>query len=227
MSTMRTVRALVALGVGLTWFGAVGPALGNRVRQLRAEAARSLSVAEIRAALRTTGTRPDAPLAALLDEAAAAEAREGEWNVLVAEVLDPDQRKQALALEPDLAAVPPNGDMRFVEPELPALAEALLRAHGLGEPELPAMPLRDPWPGVDRRRRARGLLALVQAAPSESGLRPEQAQILLRITLDAMEVQVERARIERALGEALSAEVSTAVQEARYAAGPSRPGGHP
>ena len=226
MSTLRTVRALVGLGLGLTWFVGVGPALGNRVRQLRAEAARSLSVAEIRAALRTTGTRPDAPLAALLDEAAAAEAREGEWNVLVAEVLDPGQRQQALALEPDLAPVPPNGDMRFVEPELPALAEALIRAHGLGDPELPAMPLRDPWPGVDRRRRARGLLALTQLAPEE-GLRPEQTQILLRITLDAMAVQVERARIERALGAALSAEVRAAVLEARYAEGPSRPGGHP
>ena len=226
MTRGRTVRALVALALGLAWFLAVGPALGDRVRQLRAEAARSLSVAEIRVALRTTGTRPDAELAALLDDAAAAEAREGEWNVLVAEVLDPDQRQKALALEPGLPPVPPNGDMRFVEPELPALAEVLLRAHGLGEPELPAMPLRDPWPGVDRRRRARGLLALAQAPPEE-GLRPEQAQILLRITLDAMEVQVERARIERALGEALPVAVRAAVLEARYAEGPSRLGGHP
>jgi len=62
------VRALVALGVGLTWFGAVGPALGNRVRQLRAEAARSPSVVVLgRDTLQAPGAVADDPAARLAE----------------------------------------------------------------------------------------------------------------------------------------------------------------
>lgn len=211
---------LAALALGLIWFTAVAPRASDGVRQVRAEAARALEVEEVRRALRSTGTRPDPTLAALLDEAQALSDQGSPWNLQVAAVLTAAQREQALVLEPGQPAVPP-GDVRYVEPELPALAHALLQRHGLGVAERPTVPVADPWPGVDRRRRARGLLALVTA----DALTPAQAHALLQVTLDAMAQQAEQARVARSLGAALPDDVRAAVLEARLAQAPGPPGG--
>jgi hypothetical protein len=208
--------------LALAWFAVGAPRASEAVRQVRAEAARSLDVAEIRQALQSTGTQPDPVLAELLAQAQALVAQGSPWNLQVAAVLTDSQRQQALALEPGQPPVPP-GHLWYVEPELPALAEALLQRHGLGERNLPAPPTVDPWPGVDTRRRARGLLALIAA----DGVTEEQGHVLLHVTLDAMALQAESAQVERALGRALPEDVRTAVLEARYAARPGAPGGRP
>lgn len=207
----RILSAAVALVLGLAWFTWAGPGLGQQVRQLRAEEARALSAREVKQALRQTGVRPGEALREALAAADAAEAREQRWNLLVAEVLSAEQRQRALSLEPGVAQVRPQGDVRFVEPELPALAEALMAAHGVGEAVVPPLPGADPWPGVDRRRRARGLLGLVAAGELEEA----QAHALLEITLAAMGEQSQRARIEEAMGAALPDKVRAAVMEAR------------
>ncbi len=207
----RRVLALVALVGAIGWFAWWGPRTAESVRQTRAEEARTLSTREVKQALRSTGVRPDAELRALLDEASEADAREQRWNLLVAEVLTTEQRQRALGLEPTVPQVHPKGDVRFVEPELPALAELLMARHGMGTAEVPEVPTLDPWPGVDRRRRARGLLGLAAAGELEEA----QAHALLAITLEAMSEQSERARIEKSLGEQLPPEVRAAVMEAR------------
>lgn len=209
---LASVGLLVAVG----WFGWLGPQASDAVRQLRAEAARSLSVREVRQALRNTGTRPDATLRNLLASATEAEAREADWNLRVAAVLTPAQRERAMVLGPSVPPVPPHHGMHFVEPELPALANALLRSHGMGPAEIPPLPASDPWPGADRRLRARGLLAL----NAEGQLDADQAHALLQITLDAMVVQARRARIERELGQALPDVVRTEIMSERFDRGP-------
>lgn len=207
----RELSALAALILGLGWFTWAGPGLGQQVRQLRAEEARALSALEVKQALRKTGVRPDEALREALAEADAAAATEQRWNLLVAEILSEAQRQRALALEPGVQQVKPEGEVRFVEPELPALAEALMAAHGVGEAEVPALPLADPWPGVDRRRRARGLLGLVAAGELEEA----QAHALLAVTLEAMGEQTERARVEAAIAASVPEKVRAAVIEAR------------
>ena len=212
----RELGAWVGLLLALGWFAWLGPRASEEVRQLRAEASRSLSTSEVRMALRRTGTRPDDDLRALLDEAGEAEALEADWNLRVAAVLDEEQRQKAMALEPGVPPVPPHKSVHFVEPELPALAEALMRKHGMGQAEIPLLPPADPWPGADRRRRARGLLALLAA----DELSDEQAHAILQITLDAMLVQSQRARIERSLGAALPSAVRASILEERFDRGP-------
>jgi hypothetical protein len=206
--------------LGVAWFAFGAPWASNGVRQVRAEAARTLEAAEVRRALQSTGTRPEPALATLLTQAQQMADQDTTWNLLVAAILTENQRRLAVALEPSLAPLPP-GDIRFGEPELPALAKMLLAQYGVGEAELPDLPERDPWPGVDRRRRARSLLALTSSAE----LSEAQAQALLHVTLDALAVQVERARLARALSQALPDNVRAAVIEARYATAPHSSGG--
>ena len=217
----RTLAAGAALMLGLGWFALAGPAASDAVRQTRAEEARALSTREVKAALRSTGVRPGPELRALLEQADEADAREQRWNLLVGELLSPEQRQRALALEPGVPPVRPMGDVRFVEPELPALAELLMQQHGVGEVVLPAVPTVDPWPGVDRRRRARGLLGLAGAGELDEA----QAHALLAVTLEAMGEQAARAKDERALAELLPEEVRAAVMEGRLAR--PRGGGRP
>ena len=212
----RAIAGVVGLVLAFTWYAWIGPEAGREVRQLRAEASRSLTTDEVRMALRRTGTRPDDELSALLDEASDAEAQEADWNLRVAVILDDEQRARAEVLEPSVPPVAIFHGAHYLEPELPALAEALMRTYGRGEVELPLLPPHDPWPGVDRRRRARGLLALVAGEL----LTVDQAHAVLQVTLDAMRVQVDRARTERELGQALPAHVRVSILEERVQVGP-------
>ena len=219
----RVLRAVLAGIAGLLFFGWLGPMGADRLRQDRAEEARAFSTTEIRAAYLEAGSAPSPEVGVELDLIDAAAAREEAWNTRVAAILTPAQRDRARSLGLAVPTTAPTGDERVVEPEVQALARELLDEVGVGEVILPATPIRDPWPGVDRRSRARALQGLLRAGE----LPDEQARAVLQVTLDALDAQVERTVAERALREALPTEVLAAALEARRASRDPLLGGAP
>lgn len=190
--------ALAALAV-FGWFFALSPALTERLRARRAAErvepgvnALAHAIASARRSLLPTGEAA-ATAATALQEAALDAAVEQAWTLRAAVVLNPSQR-----LDPGSPPDRPRARHQpWMDPELPALYEALGTLHGWSARAAPDLPPFDPWPGVEPRRRAEALRVL---APE---LTDAQAQIVSGLVLDAMAAASRRAEAEEALRAAL------------------------
>ena len=130
-----------------------------------------------------------AQAAALLAEAAVDLAYDRGWTARAAAALNPDQR-----IDPGPAPDLPHGRQQpWLDPELPALLDALGRSWGWAIATPPDDPPFDPWPGVEPRRR---LSALRVLAPNLSA---PQAHAIAGLALDAVAAQARRAKAEESL----------------------------
>lgn len=188
-------RGLLALGLLGLWWGALAPELVAGLEARRAQErvepqvlSLASAVASARRSLLPEGEEA-ARARALLEEAAFDLALERSWTLRAGAVLDPSQRT-GLAPAPDR---PRTRHQPWLDPELPALLEALGAHHGWEAVSLPDEPPFDPWPGVEPRRRAEALRAL---APR---LAPGQAHAVAGLALLAAEAAGRRAAAEEAL----------------------------
>lgn len=133
-------------------------------------------------------------LLAAADRAEAYAAEETRWGAVVAGVLTEAQRREGLAkadrATPDASA--PSGD-RPGDAAMTALARILLDRYGYAEGERAAAPADDPWAGIDRQTRA----AAVRALAEGGGLEPEQAHVILRVTLELLRAEEVHAQATR------------------------------
>ncbi len=182
-------RGIAALLLGVAWFAFGAPAVNDRISALRVQPRGQRSAAELRAAIPLASMPPD--LRADVAEAEAAARRERDWSLLVGGLLSTAERADGLAraaAEP-LVLGPPG---RSLEPELPVLIDAIHARYGPATAPIPAAPLRDDWPMIDRRARASCLLALLRGP----GLDADRAAVLLAATLDLLATQARRAELE-------------------------------
>ncbi len=190
------LRGIVALAVAVAWFGSGGPALARWLESTRVTTTRQASVHELRI---QAGDTPSAPVQTLLDAATRASAREAAWGRNVAGLLTAAEREEGVARAASLPPIPATGLASLLEPEVRVLVVAIQAGYGPATAPLARAPLLDPWNRVDRRSRARALLALVQAGL----LDPERAAMVLGTTFDLLEAQRERGEIEAELREIL------------------------
>ena len=190
------LRGLVAVAVTLAWFGSGGPALARWLESTRVTTTRQASVSELRI---RAGATPSASVQTLLDAATRASAKEAAWGRNVAGLLTAAEREEGLTRAASLPPIPATGLPTLLEPEVLALVIAIQARYGPATAPLAHAPLLDAWNRVDRRSRARALLALVQAG----SLEPERAAMALGTTLDLLEAQHQRSQIETELREIL------------------------
>lgn len=190
--------AAAALGVAL-WLGVVAPALSARLEAARAETQATAGVAQIasavlsaRRSLLPTGAAAEQAAAALQEGALALEV-ERTWTARAAAALNPSQRGDP-GPAPDL---PRSRRLPWLDPELPALLDALGARFGFQVVEPPDAPRHDPWPGVEPRRRLAALRALAPA------LTEAQAHAVAGLALEAALAQRRRAEAEAALRQTL------------------------
>jgi hypothetical protein len=187
-------RALVVLVLGAAWFGWAAPAVNTHLEGYRVAPRGQRTAADLRARMSVASLPPETR--ALVEEAEAATARERAWSLIVGGLLSPAERVEGLARaqsEPVVLGRPG----RLLEPELPVLVDALLARYGPTVAPIPAPPLDDDWPMIDRRTRIRVLLALVHGP----GLDDERAAIVLAATLDLLATQARRTEVEALLAE--------------------------
>ena len=192
-------RAGLALLLALGWWIGLAPAMLDDIRARRAAervepgvSALAHAIAAARRSLLPSGE--DAALAAAaLQEAALDLEVERSWTLRAAVVLNPSQR-----LDPGHPPERPRGRHQpWLDPELPALYEALSASVGWAPRPSPDLPPFDPWPGVEPRRRAEALRVL---APHLSA---EQAGVVQALVLEAMAAAQRRAAAEHTLREHL------------------------
>lgn len=182
------VRGLVALVAALAWYAWGAPGATAALDTLRPPPRGQLTLADVAAADLPRAARP------LVAEAERLAAREEAWGHVVAALLTPDERSRGLTLAgaaPPVLAAPG----ATLEPEMPVLVDAILARYGPATLPAPPPPAYEGWPMVDRRTRARVLLALVNGP----GLDEERAAIVLGATLDLLEAQSRRTAIEAEL----------------------------
>lgn len=190
----RIKALLSALAVAL-WFGFGSPLLVQDLRSRRAAErvepgvqALAHAIASARPSLLPTGEAAARAAEALSEAALDLEVERG-WTLRAAVVLNPSQR-----LDPGSPPARPRARHQpWMDPELPALYQALGERHGWVSRPVPDLPPFDPWPGVEPRRRAEALRLL---APELSDV---QAQIVCALVLDAMDAAGRRAEAEERL----------------------------
>ncbi len=193
MSPIR--RALIAAVAALCWWSGISPALTDQLRARRASErvepgalALAHAIASARPSLLPVGAEATRAADALSEAALDLEVERG-WTLRAAVVLNPSQR-----LDPGSPPARPRARHQpWMDPELPALYEALGASHGWVDRAAPDLPPFDPWPGVEPRRRAEALRVL---APE---LTDSQAQIVSALVLDAMAAAGRRAEAEEQL----------------------------
>lgn len=190
-----TARATLVALLLAGWWGVEAPGL---VRDLEARRARervepqilplASAIAEARRSLLPRGAEA-ARARDLLQEAAFDLQIERSWTNRAGSALNPSQRA-------DLAPAPERPRARhqpWLDPELPALLDALGQSHGWKAVNPPDEPPFDPWPGVEPRRRAEVLRVL---APE---LSDEAAWAVEGLALEAARAAGRRAAAEEAL----------------------------
>lgn len=188
----RVWMAMVALGA---WFTIATPLALHGLKAHKQGRATPPTAAEVRARLallpadaRRTPTvaRLEAVLAA---DPAFADA-EFTWNHVVAGTLTEAERTQGLALA-DLTSPtpPPPTEAPEADADLVSVARAILEVYGYDEAPDAEVPQLDPWPGTDRRTRARAVVALVRGP----GIDPRAARTILHATLTLLRAQLDRA----------------------------------
>ncbi len=200
-------RGLLALALLLGGWGWLVPDLVGQLEARRAQErvepkalALGSAIAQARRSLLPTGAEAERARA-LLAEAAFDLAVERGWTLRAGAALNPAQRA-------DVVPAPERPRTRhqpWMDPELPALLDALGRAHGWEVVSPPDEPPFDPWPGVEPRRRAEVLRAL---APE---LAPRQAHAIAGLALEATLAASRRARAEETLRDLLDPAVVRAA----------------
>lgn len=172
--------AIVAGALAIGWYGFGGQPVGDWLTRSRAPKV-PLRLDDLRARADDT---PAAQLALARFEAA--DAAETRWIRLVDSLLSPAERQDGLARASRMPPLQAAGGVR-TEPELPALIEALAQRYG---PTTADEPVRTTtvWLGVDRRTRAKAVLALVRGP----GLDPERAARLLGATQAMLQAEADR-----------------------------------
>ena len=187
-------RGLFAGGLALAWFAFGADRAVQRLDGFRAPPRGQRTAAEFTAERGAAALTPAEQ--ALTAEAAGLSRQEASWGYVVASLLSPDERAAGLAL---VAATPPRpaAPGATLEPEMPALIDAILSRHGPATLPAPQVAPREDWQTADRRMRARVLTALVEGP----GLDDERAAIVLGATLNLLAVQARRTEIEAELAE--------------------------
>lgn len=183
----RTPGALAALILAVAWYVGVAPAALDALVGLRDPAA-----------LAASGSTSAADSLAPTEWERAEDARlhriSEDWAPRAAALLSPEQRVLGQRLAAELPERPPAPSrLLSVEGDLWALSRALIARHGAQLADLPPpAPATDPWGTLSRRERVQALLALIRA----DALRPDQAEALLALSLDAMQAQAARVDLE-------------------------------
>ncbi len=186
------VRGGIAGVAGIAWFALGADRAIAWLDTVREAPRGQLSAQALAEGGRLAKLTPEAR--ALVAEAQALSRREDDWGYVVAALLSPAERADGLAragAAPPILARPGT----TLEPEMPVLVDAVLARYGPHTLPAPEVPRREQWPMVDRRARARALLALVRGP----GLDDERAAIVLGITLDLLAAQARRTVIEAEL----------------------------
>jgi hypothetical protein len=187
-------RGLVAMGgVGLM-FGVFGPWISDQINELRVAHSAPLQTAMVRQKLSLLpADAQKSPAVLQLQTALVRDGQLGEyeqrWSRAVGVLLSEEDRQKGL-LWADLnsPSPPPPQEAPGVDGDVSSLATILLETYGYQVVQPPEIPAQDPWVGVDRRRRTRVLVALVQ----HQALTPEKAHQILSVTLDLLQHQIER-----------------------------------
>lgn len=175
------VRNAVLIGaLSAAWYGFGAQAVGDWLIRSRAPKV-PLRLEDLRARADDT---PAAQTALLRFEAA--DAAETRWIRLVDSLLSPAERQDGLARAARMPPLQAAGGVR-TEPELPALIEALAQRYGPATVDEPVR-ATTVWLGVDRRTRAKAVLALVRGP----GLDPERAARLLGATQAMLQAEADR-----------------------------------
>lgn len=189
------VRGLLALALGLLWWGDEAPALVTSLEARRARErvepgvlALASAISQVRPSLLPEGEEA-ARARTLLAEASFDLELERGWTLRAGATLNPGQR----AASTPVPERPRTRHQPWMDPEMPALLDALGAAHGWATVSPPDTPPFDPWPGVEPRRRAEALRAL---APE---LSPKQAHAIAGLALEATLAASRRAEAEEGL----------------------------
>lgn len=188
-------RASLALLLLAGWWGGAVPGLVHDLEARRAAErvepqvlALASAIAEARRSLLPRGAQA-AQARDLLQEAAFDLQIERSWTLRAGSALNPSQRV-SVAPAPER---PRGRHQPWLDPELPALLDALGRAHGYSAVTPPDQPPFDPWPGVEPRRRAEVLRVL---APELSDAQAWAVEVL---ALEAAQAAGRRAAAEESL----------------------------
>lgn len=203
-------RSACGLMAGILLFGGLGPWMSGRIQDLRIARSAPLQVESVRQKLALLPKEAqNSPVVQQLQEALLLDGqlREGEqrWSRGIAALLTDAQREEGLA-QADFSAPspPPPLEATGVDGDVSHLATLLLERYGYPTGEMPEVPARDPWVGVDRRSRTRMLVALADR------LEPEQARQILLLTLQLLEEQLQRSEnlktVEKLLPVAMGSE---------------------
>lgn len=191
-ATPAVWRGLFAAALGGLWFAVLAPHAAVWLERFRPEQ-RGQRTAQDTVA---SGAARSAEARALLTEAQALQRREDDWGYIVASLLSTAERNEGLA-RASVASPIFARPGQTIEPEMPVLVEAILARYGPRTAAGPVVERRETWPMVDRRTRARVLVALVEGP----GLDPERAAIILGATLRLLEAQARRVELEEALAD--------------------------
>lgn len=206
------LRSAGGLLAGILLFGGLGPWMSGRIQDLRMARSAPVQVESVRQKLALLPKdAQNSPAVQQLQEALRVDGqlREGEqrWSRGIATLLSDAQREEGLAKADLLAPSPPPPlEATGVDGDVSHLATLLLERYGYPTGDMPEVPARDPWVGVDRRSRTRMLVALAE----QNALQPEQARQISLLTLQLLEEQLQRSEnlktVERLLPVAMGSE---------------------
>jgi hypothetical protein len=191
--------ALAWIVAATAWFAFGAPRVVEGMRRERIDATRVPTLAELRGYADGQPHRVTREARALFVETRALEAREDAWARTASWLLGPAARVTAAARANEVAPASRDGSRPGVEPEMEALARAIVKRYGAPAATLPEAPATDGWGGYPRAERARAIRGAVERGELDA----DAAPVLLAATLDAMAAQERRVAIEARLWQIL------------------------